>query len=157
MRYNGVYSASGASDAYSAIGCIMELQVPTNTVIEILRMWVGAAEGGEPVADVQEISVYFNDAAATAGTGLAENEIQGTADAASGVTSLGVAPTIGATPTNVLYDGFHLQNGWLYLPVPEERFVCVGGSSQDNIGMQFPVAPDVSITISYGMIWGEIA
>jgi hypothetical protein len=157
MRYNGVYSASGDSDAYSAAGAVIELQVPTNTVCEILRMWIGAAEGTDPVAEVQEVAVYANDAAATVGSTLTANEIQGQADAASGCTIRGNAPTIGATPTDLYFDGFHLQNGWLYLPVPEERFVIVGGSAQDNLGIRFPVAPDASITISYGIIWGEVA
>ncbi len=68
----------------------------------------------------------------------------------------GVAPTIGATPTDLYFDGYHVQNGFLYLPVPEERPIIVGNSTQDNFGIRFPVAPDQAMVISYGIIWGEI-
>lgn len=156
MRYNGVYSITSDSDAFTGAAAIIELQVPANTVVDILRMWIGPAEGTDPVAEVQELSVYVNDAAATGGTALSENEIQGSGDGASACAGL-AAPTIGATPTDIYFDAFHLQNGWLYLPVPEERFRVQGGTTNDNIGLRFPIAPDQSTTISYGIIWGEIS
>lgn len=155
MQYTGVYSATSDSDAFSAAGSVIELQVPANTVIEILRAWIGAAEGTDPVAEVQEMSIYVNDAAASGGTALTEQELRGSADAASAVAAL-AAPTIGATPVDLYFDAFHVQNGWLYLPLPEERISVFGGTTNDNIGLRFPVAPDVSMTFSYGMIWGEL-
>jgi hypothetical protein len=155
MRYNAVYSATSDSDAFTAAGSLIELQVPAATILELIRAWVGAAEGADPVAEVQEISIYVNDGVATAGTALPEQELQGSVDAASAVVAL-AAPTIAATPVDLYFDAFHVQNGWLYLPVPEERIVIVGGTTNDNIGLRFPVAPDASTTFSYGMIWGEI-
>ena len=155
MQYNAVYSATSDSDAFSAAGTIIELQVPAATVLELIRAWVGPAEGTDPVSEVQEISIYLNDGPATAGTALTEQEIRGSTDAASAVAAL-AAPTIAATPVDVYFDAFHVQNGWLYLPVPEERILIVGGTTNDNVGLRFPVAPDASTTFSYGMIWGEI-
>jgi len=153
--YNGIYSATSDSDAFSAAGSIIELQVPANVQIEILRAWVGPAEGADPVAEVQEISLYVNDAVATGGTGLTEQELRGSLDATSSVVAL-AAPTIGATPVDLMFDAFHVQNGWLYLPVPEERVRIAGGTTNDNVGLRFPVAPDASMTFSYGMIWAEL-
>lgn len=155
MNYNGIYSATSDTDAFSAAGSVIELQVGANVAIEIIRAWVGAAEGTDPVAEVQEISIYVNDAAATGGTGLTEQELRGSTDATSAVVAL-AAPTIGATPVDLYFDAFHVQNGWLYLPVPEERIRIMGGTTNDNVGLRFPVAPDASTTFSYGMIWGEI-
>ena len=156
MQYTGVYAATSDSDAFTTAASVIELQVPAATVIEVLRMWVGANEGTDPLAEVQEISIYVNDAAATGGTALTEQEIRGAGDAASAVASL-AAPTIGATPVDVYFDAFHVQNGWLYLPVPEERILIIGGTTNDNVGLRLPVAPDVSTTFSYGVVWGELA
>lgn len=156
MQYNGVYSATSDTDAFSATGAVIELQVAANSVAEILRIWIGAAEGADPVAEVQELSIYTNDAAATGGTALTEQELRGQGEGTAASAAL-AAPTIGATPTDLYFDAFHLMNGWLYLPVPEERILIVGGSAQDNVGIRFPVAPDASITISYGIIWGELS
>jgi hypothetical protein len=155
MQYNGVYSATSDTDAFSAAGSIIELQVPAATIVEVLRIWVGAAEGTDPVAEVQEISIYVNDGPATAGTALTEQELRGSTDAAAAAAAL-AAPTIAASPVDLYFDAFHVQNGWLYLPVPEERIVIVGGTTNDNVGIRFPVAPDASTTFSYGIIWGEI-
>lgn len=155
MRYNAIYSATSDSDAFTAAGSLIELQVPAATYIEVIRAWVGSAEGADPIAEVQELSIYVNDGVATAGTGLTEQELQGSVDAASAVVAL-AAPTIAATPVDLYFDAFHLHTGWVYLPVPEERIGIMGGTTNDNIGLRFPVAPDASITVSYGMIWGEI-
>ena len=154
-HYNGVYVAQEVSQSVSAAGTLVELQVPSNVQIEVLRAWVGAAEGTDPVDEIQEVEIYINDAAATGGTGLTEQAVRGSDDAASAVTALG-GPTIGATPVSVLADGFHTQNGWLYLPVPEERIRIAGGSTNDNVGIQFQTAPDAAITVSYGIVWGEL-
>jgi len=153
--YNAIYSATSDSDAFAAAGSIIEVQVPANVQIEVLRAWVGPAEGTDPVNEVQEIALYVNDGVATAGTALTEQELRGSTDATSLCAAL-AAPTIAATPVDLIFDAFHVQNGWLYLPVPEERIRIAGGTTNDNVGLRFPVAPDASMTVSYGIIWGEM-
>jgi len=153
MRYNAIFSAFELDQAVTTGDILVELQVPAGTTIEILRAWCSAATN--LVDDVQEIEIYGNDAVATGGTALTEQAIQGQDDAASGVTALG-GPTVGATPTTLYPDAFHLQNGWLYLPVPEERIRVVGAATIDNVGVRFHVAPGASVTVSYGITWGEI-
>lgn len=155
IRYNGVYSAVASSIAATGAGPLIELQVPTNVQVDILRIWVGAAEGTDPVAEVQEVYIYGNDAPTTGGSAMTEQIIRGSTDAASGVVAV-QGGSQGATPTTLYRDGYHVQNGWLYLPVPDERIRTVGGSSIDNVGLGLPVAPDQSMTISCGIIWGEI-
>ncbi len=155
MRYNGVYVATERSQSVSTAGTLIELQVPANVQIVLFHAWVGAAEGTDPVDEVQEIEIYVNDGPATSGTGLTEQVIRGSDDAASAVTALG-GPTIAATPITIYPDGFHLQNGWRYSPIPKEMIRIAGGTTNDNIGIQFHVAPDAAIVVSYGMIWGEI-
>jgi hypothetical protein len=157
MNYNGVYMASHPSTSYSADEIVlMELQVPDNCQIELLRAWVGPAEGTDPVAEVQEICLYLNDGPATGGTGLTEQEVWGTANAAALTVAVANA-TVAATPVDYAYDAFHAFNGWLYVPVPEERIRVVGGTTNDNIGIRLPVAPDAAMVLSVGMVWGELA
>ncbi len=153
MRYSGIYSAFELDQAITTADVLVELQVPAGTTIEILRAWCSAASNN--VDDEQEIEIYGNDAAGTAGTALTEQPLQGQDDAASGIVSLGGA-TIGATPTTLYPDTFHLKNGWLYLPVPEERIRVVGSATIDNVGTRFHVAPGASVTVSYGITWGEV-
>ncbi len=155
MRYNGVFIATlGVYAAYTVADVLMELQVPADTQIEIIRAWVTPDTG--LTDDIQEIEIYVNDAASTGGGSVTERELQGTGDTISGVTAVTDGPTQGATPIIFLSDAFHLQQGWLYLPLEDERIRIAGGSAQDNIGIKLAVAPAASITLSYGMAWGEI-
>jgi hypothetical protein len=151
-RYNGVYSAFEVSQTVTAAGVLVELQVPANTMIEIIRAWCGPAEDATPIDQVQDIQIYGDATAGTGGTALTEQSLQG--DAASGVTALG-GPTNTAFDAVYLADAFHLQNGWIYLPAPEERIRIVGGSSLDNIGIAILASP-TTMDITYGMIWGEL-
>ena len=156
-QYNGVYVASEVSQTVAVAGPLIELQLPaSNYRIEILRAWIGAAEGAAPVDEIQPVELYINDVPSTSGAALTEQELRGNGDANSGVPALG-GGTIGATPVTVIPDAFHLQNGWLYLPVPEERLSVQAGASNDNVGIRFASAPEVSIVITYGIIWGEVS
>jgi len=155
-HFNAVYVATDPSRSYTADEIVLiELQVPANVQMELIRAWVGAAEGADPVAEVQEICLYKNDGPATGGTALAEQELQGSLAPAASVVAVANA-TVAATPVDLIYDAFHLQNGWLYLPLPEERPRIAGGTTDDNIGIRLPVAPDAAIVLSVGMVWGEI-
>ena len=154
MRYNGVYSATrGSAATVTTAAVLMELQVPAGTQIELIRAWVSPAE--TLTDDIQQIQLYLNDAAATGGASWTEQEIQGVADGVSGVVALSEG-TVGASVLPVIMDSFHLQQGWLYLPMDDERIRVSGGSAVDNVGMRFPVAPASSIDITFGMLWGEI-
>ena len=151
MQYTGVYAAFEQAQAYTASRSIIELQVPANTVVEILRVWIGL-EGA--VADqMQEVALQLNDATGT-GTAVTEQPLQAgyPTSAVTAITNLTVE---GGTPTVVYPDSFHIQNGWLYLPVPEERIIVTGGSTLDNFNVFLAAAPDASITLSAGVIWGE--
>lgn len=155
MDYNGIFSAAEVSQSISTATSLIELQVPANVRIIIFRAWIGAAEGASPVVEVQEVSLYANDAAASAGTALTEFEVAGQGDAAASTVALG-RPTIGASPSVLYPDAFHLQNGWLYLPTPEERIQIQGGGGDDNFGIQFATAPDQATVLSYGITWAEL-
>ncbi len=152
MRPNGVYVASLNSTAFSTAIGIIEIQAGANSIIEIWRVWVGPSEGTDPVDEVQEIGLYRSDTVGT-GTAMTEQEIQGGGDAVASAVAISTV-TRGGTPEELFYDAYHTQNGWLYLPVPEERPRLVS-AGEDNFGVWFPVAPDASMTLSAGIVWAE--
>jgi hypothetical protein len=153
-RYNGVYVAQEVSQTVTALGVLIELQVPANSIIEIIRAWCGPGEDATPIDEMQDIQIYGDATPGTAGTALTELALQG-GDAASNVVALG-GPTNAAFDATYIADAFHLQNGWLYLPVPEERIRIVGGSSLDNVGLAFVSFNPTTVDLSYGMVWGEL-
>ena len=74
--------------------------------------------------------------------------------AAFGGTGRDVITVEGTSPNDEIEDGFHFQNGWLYLPVPEERIRIAGG---DIMGIRLPIAPDAAMGCAFGMVFGELA
>ena len=64
----------------------------------------------------------------------------------------GITATSEGTDGNVLVDeGFNVLNGWLYVPVVEDRIVVRPGES---IGLKFPAAP-TNLTWNCGISWLE--
>lgn len=154
-RYNGVYVAQEVSQTVTVAGPLIELQIPTNSIIEIIRAWCGPGEDATPIDEVQDIQIYGDATPGTGGAALTKLALQG-GDAVSGITALG-GPTNAAFDAVYMADAFHLQNGWLYLPNPEERIRIVGGSTLDNIGLALISLNAATADLSYGMIWGEMA
>ncbi len=151
IRYNGVYMST-QSLTVAATQSVIELQVPSGTIADIFRIWIGPDEGNDSY--VEEVELYFN-ASAGSGTGVAEHKIRGSDDATAacsvvtGITALSGDTTIGQ-------DAMHTLAGWLYLPQPEERIRIVGGSAQDNYGVNLPNAPTTTYNLNVGIVWGEI-
>ena len=158
MRPNGVYEASFRNQLIDAAEVLLAIEVPAQTTIQILRAWISPAIEDPPADEVIELNFFFNDAAATAGTTVTPVEVQGIADAASAVTAFRQNPTAGATPTDYHFDAFHVQNGWLWTPIPDEMEQIVGGSTQDNWGIAIPAAPPIAtMNFSAGVRWAEFS
>lgn len=96
--------------------------------IEILRAWVGQIE----TETSQQLGVMLALKASAFGTytsttpqghfigGRASGIIGGTAGA-EGTAGTDASAEGAGTVTPIIYDGFNNLNGWLYVPVPEER------------------------------------
>jgi hypothetical protein len=155
-----LYAATFTNTAIgTATQSIMELQVPDNTFIEIIRAWISPQIGATLANEVVAIALYGNDAAATGGTAMTEQPVTPAAAADPSNTVALLEPTIGATPLDLISDAFHLQNGWLYLPVPEERPMIVGSNADpgDNIGIRTTVTTTATPSVSGGIIWIEVS
>lgn len=153
MNYDRVVSAVMESQSISLVDDpLIEVVMPANTIAELIRIEIGAAEGADPVAEVQEVMIYSTTAAGTGGTALTEHLINGSGTISGAATRNLTAP--GAGLLEWYGTAFHAQNGWLYLPVPEERYKSNAGS-QDNFGFYFPTAPDQATVYSATIVWGE--
>ncbi len=142
----------------AAAQSIMEVQVPDNTIIKVLRAWLSPAIG-TPIDEVIAVNVYSNDLAASGGTAMTEQGLTPAAVAdPSNCTALR-EPTIAATPLTLYRDAYHLQNGFVYPPIPEEMEEIFGGSVDpgDNIGLELAVASTATPVISGGIRWLEIS
>ena len=154
MNYDRVVTAQMDNVAVSLVDDpIIELVMGANSNAEIIRVEIGAAQGATPLDEVQEFAMYTATAAGTGGTGLTETILQGGGTILGAATRNLTAP--GAGLVEIWQTGFHWQNGYLYLPVPEERIRITSGG-QDVFGFYFPVAPDAATTFSATLIWGEI-
>lgn len=149
MQYTGVYVIRDTLTALAAADTLLELTASSDASVELLRAWVSPR--GAVLDQIQEINVFINDAA---GTGTVQVPVplhEGMV--AFGGTARDVITGEGTTPIDLIEDGFHVQNGWLYLPVPEERIVIQPSSI---MGIRLPVAPDAAMGLACGMIFGEI-
>lgn len=94
------------------------------------------------------VATVTSQAATVLGNGMQASKcVNGTT--ATGITASGE----GTDGVVHIEEGFNIVNGWLYLPVPEERKMMVGA---DSLGLKFPTAPTSAGWIS-GMEWLEYA
>ncbi len=153
MNYDRVVAATMESQAVSGADLpIIELQLPADTTIEVIRVEIGAAEGATPLDEMQEIALYWNSTAGTGGTALTEFVLNGGGTVSTA--ALRNLTAIGGGSSQFYHSGFHWQNGWLYLPVPEERVVIK--PAVDVFGFLFPTAPQVATTFSATVVFGEV-
>ncbi len=154
MNFDRVIGVHMPSQAVStADDPMLELQLPADTFIEILRIDIGVAEGATPVDEVQEVAMYRSAASGAGGTGVAEHLFQGSGT--SNTLALRNLTAPGGGSVEIYRTAFHWQQGWLYTPVPEERIRLIS-SDADNFGIVFPVAPAVSVTFSATIVFGEV-
>ncbi len=153
MDYDRTVAASMESTSLTLVDDpLLELLCPSDAIIEIIRVEVGPAEGASPVDEVQEIALWMGTDVGSGGGALTERIVTGSGSivgvAVKNVTTIG-------TGSEFYHTAYHTQNGWLYLPVPEERPRLIPGGN-DVFAVVFPVAPQVAIVTSITMVWGEV-
>ncbi len=149
MQFTGVYTIRDTLAALAAADTLLELTAPTDAAVALISAWVSPR--GAILDQIQEINVFINDAAGTGTTQVPVPNHEGYA--AFGGTARDVITVEGTTPTDIIEDGFHFQNGWKHNPIPEE-FIVIQPSS--IMGIRFPVAPDAAMDLACGMTFGEI-
>lgn len=109
----------------AAATALIEISNHTNRSIILFRAWLSqlsnttSAQQGIQIADQS-----------TSGTDVTAPSIRANDkdDATAGFTAKGLLTVLGTIGNILLPDSFNWQNGWLYLPVPEERIARPGAA-----------------------------
>jgi hypothetical protein len=150
---SGVYNLIRSAVTTSTAITIQQVLAPAGTMIEPVRAW---AEQSTITTSAQtRIQLLKKTAVATVTS--ATPAVLGNAMQASkcvgGAAATGITATVEGTDGAVIIEeGFNIVNGWLYLPVPEERTYAINQA----IALKFPTAP-TSAGYSSGISWLEYA
>ncbi len=149
MQFTGVYVIKDILTALNAADTLVEVTAASDASVALIHAWFSPR--GAVLDQIQEINIFINDAAGTGTTQVPTPLHEGYV--AFGGTGRDVITAEGATPTDVIEDGFHFQSGWVWPPIPE-TFIVVQASS--ILGIRLPIAPDAAMGCAFGMIFGEI-
>ena len=150
---SGAYVLPRSSVTTSTAITIEQVTVVAGTMVEYTRAWVN--QSTITTSSQTRIQLLRKSAVASVtsttptplGLGMQASKCVG------GATATGITAT-GEGTDGVVYieEGFNIVNGWLYLPVPEERIYQITTS----IGLKFPTAPTSAGYVS-GIEWLEYA
>jgi hypothetical protein len=119
----------------AAITVIEEITAHTNRSVICTR--ASLSQQGNTTSAQQAVQLLRESTASTNVTSPNSNPADPD-DTAAGFTSRGLCTTLGTAGAILFPDSFNWQNGWLYLPVPEERLSVVGAGI---FALKVPVAP----------------
>lgn len=151
---SGLYQLVRATVTTSTAITIEQVTSVAGVAEEFTRCWVNqntitaTAQCRIQFLRKSAVATVTSQAATTMGNGMQASKcVNGTT--ATGITASGE----GTDGSVYIEEGFNIVNGWLYLPVPEERKMMVGA---DSVGLKFPTAPTSAGWIS-GIEWLEYA
>ena len=155
MEFSGIYKVSRSASISTAIN-IIQIKAGTKP-FKVLRAWV--TQSDQTGSAQTAIQLLRKSTSATVTAAVIADVIQiRPSDTASTVvvsstTGTGFISTVNGTDGDVIIEeGFNILNGWLYLPIPEERIIV---PANGTIALKFPVAPS-SATYRAGIIFGEL-
>lgn len=127
----------------AAITTVIEFTAPATKSVIVTRAWL--SQGSNTTSLSARVQILRRSTASTnVGTALTNPNDAG--DTAFGGTARALATVLGTAGAVLYTDNFNWQNGWLWLPVPEERIVVPGAGI---LSLHLPVAP-AAVTISCG-------
>jgi hypothetical protein len=146
----GFYAYHMDAQAVSTAITILEVAAPATAVLRLIRAW--CSQSNSTTSAMNTIEIVRKTATIT-GAATPPSVIPLDGSAASGVTQKWKATAEG-TDGNIVYaDAFNVLNGWLWLPVPEERIIV---PPSGIIALKFPSAP-ASANYTAGLLWEEIS
>jgi len=150
---SGVYTLVRPATATSTAITIQQVTAPAGTAVEFVRCWVTqstivtSAQAGIRFLRKSTPATVTSATPALLGVGMQASKCVG-GTGATGITASN-EQTDGAV---YVEEGFNVVNGWLYLPVPEERVYLVNATA----GLKFTAAPSAT-SYQSGQTWLEYA
>lgn len=134
----------------SAIQTLIEFTAATNQSVIVLRAW--CSQKGSTTSAQQDINIIRKSAAGTGVTAPNANP-KDASDTAFAGTVRGLCTTEGTLGVDLIADSFNWVNGWIWLPVPEERIIVKGAGI---LGLRLPTAPPASLSVNCGITVMEV-
>ena len=156
------FTVPGADITIIGGATLVFINPDTDVGIEILRCWIG--KHGTTTSEELEVNLVTQVTAfptlttATPRPHLhgapASLIVSGTAGAAG---TCGIDATVegAGAKTIIVPDGFNTQNGWLYIPTPEERHK-IRAAATSGFGMRLVSTPTELTGWSFGVTFREI-
>ena len=142
-----VYTARLDATSVSSAATLVQLNAPSNAALKILRAWASVCTVTSCALQVRLTR------RTTAGTGTAFTPIRHDSFESSTSATATVNHSAEGTAGDVIIrDTFNVLNGYLYLPVPEERIVVPPGCA---LSLDLPVAPANASSLNAGITWSE--
>ena len=145
----GFYDVHGDAETVATAITILEVTAPSTAVIKVYRAWV--EQSSVTTSTTTRIRILRKTATIT-GTASPPTPAPVDASAASGATVKWIATAEGTDGTVIHEEAFNYLNGWVWLPVPEERIIV---PPSGIIALKFPAAP-TSASWTFGMSYEEI-
>lgn len=147
MPSGDVYAVLNKAVTVSTAITVIQIKAGANNGIEILR--ASATQRGSTTSVQEDIAFVRKSSAATVtaavdatdntATIVRRDPNQSAASATLGTTATGITASGEGTDANcLLREGFNVLNGWMYLPVPEERIYIPPAGI---LGLKFLSAP----------------
>ena len=144
-----VYVTQTARFAVSSSITLLQIVASASAGLEIVRAW--ASQDSSTSSVQNHIAILRKTGSATV-TACVVTPLS-PADAAALATAGGSATGEGTDGLTLIQDSFNILNGWLYLPVPEERIYVPPGST---IALKFMATPATSASFVAGFVFREI-
>ncbi len=151
MVYAGVYSVVVGSINISGSHELIEITAPTDQNVIILRAWLQPAINATTPDEAIDIAMGFPTVSGGGGAITPEKMNPNFATAKSSATGNSGTPPTMATP--VIRQGFHMQQGFTYLPIPEERMVVPGGDLWGFAVLDNPIS---TYACTFGVVFAEV-
>ena len=143
------YSVHGDAQAVSTAITVLEVAAPATASLELVRAWV--AQSSSTTSQMVRIQLLRKSGTIT-GTASPPTPVPRMVGQGASTTTVKWKATAEGTD-GVIYidDAFNSLNGWLWLPVPEERLVV---PPSGIIALKFP-APPLSANWTFGLLFEE--
>lgn len=145
-----VFTVRMAPTAVTVAKTLIRVSAPATTALVILRAWITQ----ETKVTSEQLRALIQ-RASTTGTGTAttpeKHEVGDAAFAGSAAVNLTAEPTLTGNPFN--NEDFNILNGFIYVPMPEERVIV---PPSGIIVLRSDIAPAASMTMTAGMTFGSL-
>ena len=145
----GLYTVHGDAQTISTAITLLEVTAPSTAILKVYRAWV--EQSSVTTSTTTRIRLLRKTGTIT-GTASPPTPTAVDASASSGVTVKWIATAEGTDGNILIEEAFNFLNGWVWLPVPEERIIV---PPSGIIALKFPAAP-TSASWTFGMDYEEI-